>query len=156
MAIVLNDIVTSDKTMEALPLQNVPEPLSSSGLEELPDEIQVLPFVEDDPCGEFGWRQGCVRDYATGKSDCVQRFLSNLMLYRPVNRVAVECWKALRIPQTPKKPEPQDLSLFPQMPIDILLEVRRRQVPRFIWRLYKSLGSRTPASNRPYARCACE
>ncbi|KAJ6544414.1 hypothetical protein B0H19DRAFT_1034821 [Mycena capillaripes] len=70
----------------------------------LPD-FQMLPFIEDDPCGEFGGRQACMRDHQT------------------VNRVAVECLKALRMPHTAKKGGPQDLSLLPQMPMDILLEV---------------------------------
>ncbi|KAK7053705.1 hypothetical protein R3P38DRAFT_1464714 [Favolaschia claudopus] len=72
---------------------------------EVYDELLILPFVDDDPCGEFGGPQGRVRDLTL------------------VNNVAIECWKALRMPQTPNKPAAQDLSLFPQMPIDILLEV---------------------------------
>ncbi|KAJ7166121.1 hypothetical protein C8R46DRAFT_294544 [Mycena filopes] len=40
-----------------------------------------------------------------------------------VNQVTVGCLKELRAPQTTKKPPPYDLSLFPEMHIDILLEV---------------------------------
>ncbi|KAJ7661314.1 hypothetical protein DFH06DRAFT_988156 [Mycena polygramma] len=83
-------------------------------------------LIPHDLCGELGGKQTFVRDHETGKPDCVLiRFqkASSLTVQLSVNRVAVECWKALRMPETPKRPGPQDLSLFPQMPIDILLEV---------------------------------
>ncbi|KAJ7211565.1 hypothetical protein GGX14DRAFT_623058 [Mycena pura] len=66
----------------------------------------VLPFLEDDPCGEFGEQQARIRDRLA------------------TNHVAVECWKTLRIPQTQTlRKRANDLSLFPQMHIDILFEV---------------------------------
>ncbi|KAJ7775650.1 hypothetical protein DFH07DRAFT_87474 [Mycena maculata] len=82
----------------------IPKPTTGSEDEPL-KEMEGLPFVEDDPSGEFSERQARVRDRAT------------------INCVAVECWKALRVPQTRTKPVPQDLSLFPSMQIDIVLEV---------------------------------
>ncbi|KAF7333004.1 hypothetical protein MVEN_02406700 [Mycena venus] len=88
MAVLPNDSPTSDNPIKVFPLESA--------------ALEMLPFVDDDPCGEFGGRQGHMRDLST------------------INSVAVECWKVLRIP---KKTGPRDLSLFPQMPIDILLEV---------------------------------
>ncbi|KAF8169019.1 hypothetical protein K438DRAFT_2064048 [Mycena galopus ATCC 62051] len=104
MAILLND--ASNNAAKLLPFESV----SGLELEELlalrqaDSEMQMLPFVHHNPCGEFGGPQGHIRTRTT------------------INDVAVQCWKALRIPQT-KKPGQQNLSLFPQMPVDILLEV---------------------------------
>ncbi|KAJ7124435.1 hypothetical protein C8R44DRAFT_148235 [Mycena epipterygia] len=67
------------------------------------ESIDLLPFANGDPCGEFGERP-CMRDRAT------------------INAVAVQCWKALRIPETPTK-RLDRLSLFPCVHIDLLLEV---------------------------------
>jgi hypothetical protein len=119
MVLLLNETPASDD----LELQNVSESYSGLKLEELLDEMQVLPFIQDDPCGEFGGVQGRIRDPTIGKSS--SRIASSLESHAQysVNGVAVECWKVLRTSQTPKNIGPQDLSLFPGMPIDILLEV---------------------------------
>ncbi|KAJ7815993.1 hypothetical protein B0H14DRAFT_3878081 [Mycena olivaceomarginata] len=119
MVLLLNETPASDD----LELQSVSESYSGLKLEELLDEMQVLPFIQDDPCGEFGGVQGRIRDPTIGKSS--SRIASSLESHAqyPVNGVAVECWKVLRTSQTPKNIGPQDLSLFPGMPIDILLEV---------------------------------
>ncbi|KAJ7124419.1 hypothetical protein C8R44DRAFT_875455 [Mycena epipterygia] len=98
-----NEPFGSDPAMDALLQENDPEPVFRS--QDQPNAMNLLPFFDADPCGEFGEQRVCMRDRAT------------------INVVAVECWKALRIPQTPTKPAPQDLSLFPHMHIDIILEV---------------------------------
>ncbi|KAJ7469848.1 hypothetical protein B0H11DRAFT_2435477 [Mycena galericulata] len=70
-----------------------------------PEELGALPFFDDDPCGQFGEREPRVRDRGS------------------INCVAVECWKALRITKTHAKSTPKDLSLFPNLQLDIVLEV---------------------------------
>ncbi|KAJ6473108.1 hypothetical protein C8R45DRAFT_1012259 [Mycena sanguinolenta] len=103
MAILLNDTPGSCHTVKSS--QNITD-LENPGLElEELSGPQLLPFVDDDPCGELGGRQGRIRTRAA------------------INDVSLHCWKALRMPQISQKPGPQDLSLFPQMPVDILLEV---------------------------------
>ncbi|KAJ7192058.1 hypothetical protein B0H12DRAFT_1171893 [Mycena haematopus] len=103
MAILLTDTPAFNHNVKSS--RDVTENLCGLELEELPDDNQMLPFVDDDPCGQFGGPQAHIRSRA------------------PINDVAVQCWRALRIPQTPQKKGPRDLNLFPQMPVDILLEV---------------------------------
>ncbi|KAJ7776366.1 hypothetical protein B0H16DRAFT_1006475 [Mycena metata] len=71
------------------------------------DSAEALPFIIDDPSGEFFPRVIPARDLDT------------------VNYVAVEVWKSLCVPRDQSRLQhlSQDLSLFPSMQLDIVLEV---------------------------------
>ncbi|KAJ7499944.1 hypothetical protein FB451DRAFT_1162346 [Mycena latifolia] len=96
MAIVRSDTFSDSDSEESLDV---------TAFEELCDGMYALPFVEDDPSGEFGERRQPMRDLAA------------------INYVAAECWRALRIAKKPENSALKVLTLFPQMHIDIVLEV---------------------------------
>ncbi|KAJ6538327.1 hypothetical protein DFH09DRAFT_1398671 [Mycena vulgaris] len=84
--------------------ESLPKGVTVAELEELFGD-SILPFVEHDPSGEYGEQRPCMRDPAA------------------INYLAAGCWEALRMAHKPKNPALQDLSLFPQMHLDIILEV---------------------------------
>ncbi|KAJ7899771.1 hypothetical protein B0H13DRAFT_1718047 [Mycena leptocephala] len=68
-------------------------------------ETVELPFPIADPSSEFGQRSAPVRNLET------------------VNYVTVEIWRSLRIPEIKTGRIQQDLSMLPNMQVDIVLEV---------------------------------
>ncbi|KAJ7501059.1 hypothetical protein B0H11DRAFT_1993484 [Mycena galericulata] len=89
--------------MEALP--GADDVFRTDGEKILLEEETLLPFTAHSPCEAYP------------DSSLPSRGLDT------INNVAAEVWKALRMTKTKKKSGPQDLSIFPGMHLDIMLEV---------------------------------